>query len=487
MMHFQRAIWLSALAAATASAQPCFEWQKVTSPSPATGDSFGVAVALDGDTLAVGANQDGASVAVDAGGEVHIYGWNGTAWTFAQTLVAPDTMPGDVFGGHVRLQGDVLVVSARLADSTGVNSGAAYVFNRNAGIWTFSQKLVPPGLDAGDEFGLDISIDGPTLAIGARSDDLSGGRTDAGSVYIYNRVGSTWLLLQQIFAPDGAAGDAFGFGIKLRGTTLVVGSPFDDHPGVIDGGSAYVFTLQGASWIFSRKIVPSDVQAGDLFGAGEERIDLVGDVLFVSAIHDDDQGVDAGAVYQYRRSGADWVLVTKLYANDGVRSLSFGGAVRATSDRMVIGDRLWDGPAESEGAVHLFQRSGTRWAESVRLQASDAEAFNSFGISAGLNDRFVAVGANVADVTSPVRISNTGAVYIYRTVDCLGFPDCNNNLLDDRSDIVGGLVTDFNDNLIPDTCENLCSLTGRGDANNDGRVTFDDITAVLGNFGLTCP
>jgi glucose/arabinose dehydrogenase len=91
--------------------------------------------------------------------------------------------------------------------------------------------------------------------------------------------------------------------------------------------------------------------------------------------------------------------------------------------------------------------------------------------------------------------------------------DCNNNGILDDCDITSGFSQDTNKNNIPDECEacpgdangdnavNFDDVTavlgnfggvyepgsgGLGDANNDGSVNFDDVTAVLGNFGIIC-
>lgn len=454
--------WALAACAAVAvfagrtEAQPCYEWQKLTAPDASDSDEFGVSLAMDGDTLVVAAWRDN-----DDRGALYVYEWDGAAWAFRQKLTAPDGMPEDRLGHPLAIQGDVIIAGAFLVDGVAADSGAAYFFRKEAGVWAIEQKLAPPGLDAGDEFGYDLALDGNVMAIGAFLDDLTGGRPDGGSVYIFNRIGNAWFLLQQIFAPDGEAGDRFGSAIDLEGSTLVVGAQGDDHPGGInEGGSAYVYTLQASSWLFSAKIVPPDPRPVDWFGGDSDGLDLDGDTLLISAHGNDDLGPDRGSVYFYQREGTAWNQIVKMYAagNPNGPSPVFGQRLRLRGDFAVIGTRGWSTHASEAGAAHILQRISGRWSERVRLEASDGATDDRFGVIVDFNDRFAAVGAYRDDHSS---LSTAGAVYIFRLVDCLGLPDCNGNHIDDREEIRQSLSTDINDNLIPDECEpGVCALPG---------------------------
>ena len=106
----------------------------------------------------------------------------------------------------------------------------------------------------------------------------------------------------KLTAGDGAAGDWFGWSISISGDTMVVAAPADDDNGT-DSGSVYVFQRSGSSWSQQAKLTASDGAAGDLFG---NSIAIDEDTMVVGARRDDDDGTDSGAAYVFVRSGGSW-------------------------------------------------------------------------------------------------------------------------------------------------------------------------------------
>ncbi|MFZ4431448.1 MAG: FG-GAP repeat protein, partial [Phycisphaerales bacterium] len=114
---------------------------QVLHPAGAAGDEFGNAVAVDGDTMVVGAPSDDVGANGDQG-SAHIYRWTGSGWTFEATLTATGGAAFDQFGYSVALSGDTALVGAR-SDDVGANSvqGSAYVFTRSGSTWTQQAQL----------------------------------------------------------------------------------------------------------------------------------------------------------------------------------------------------------------------------------------------------------------------------------------------------------------------------------------------------------
>jgi hypothetical protein len=109
--------------------------QAKLTPNPSLpGDSFGQSVALEGDTLAVGACVfwPGNVGWENMTGSVHVYTRSGSMWSLQQTLTVSDGVLGDNFGG-VTLRGDTLVAGAWNADGAVADSGAVYLFTRSGG------------------------------------------------------------------------------------------------------------------------------------------------------------------------------------------------------------------------------------------------------------------------------------------------------------------------------------------------------------------
>jgi hypothetical protein len=70
-----------------------------------------------------------------------------------------------------------------------------------------------------------------------------------------------------IVAPDAAASDFFGISVAVSGDSALVGAPLDDHAAGLDAGSAYVFQRVGILWLpTAAKLVALQVLAPDPFG-----------------------------------------------------------------------------------------------------------------------------------------------------------------------------------------------------------------------------
>lgn len=218
--------------------------QQVYPSDGVPGDQFGVSVAMSPsqNTAVVGAWLDDNAGGTDAG-SAYVYVRTGNTWVEQAKLTASDGAAEDQFGRQVAIDGDTIVVGARQDDHAGgANAGSAYVFTRSGSLWTQQAKLTASDAAAGDEFGLVLTIAGDRLIVGAYSDDHAGG-ADAGSAYVFTRAGATWTERSKITAPDAAAGDAFGGSLALSGDMALISSVFDDHAGGIDAGAAYVFDL----------------------------------------------------------------------------------------------------------------------------------------------------------------------------------------------------------------------------------------------------
>jgi hypothetical protein len=214
-----------------------------------------VALSPSQNTAVVGAWLEDNAGGIDAG-SAYIFIRSGNSWIEQAKLTASDGAADDRFGIQVAIDGDTVLVGARLDDNAGGNdAGSAYVFKRNGTVWTQTAKLTASDAAAGDEFGHGLTLSGDTAIVGAYLDDHAGG-VDAGSAYVFTRSGAPgseiWTQQIKLTAPGAAAGDAFGVSVALdeaSGTSLI-GAPFDDHPGrggssVIDAGSAYVFACPG--------------------------------------------------------------------------------------------------------------------------------------------------------------------------------------------------------------------------------------------------
>lgn len=156
-----------------------------------------------------------------------------------------------------------------------------------------------------DEFGWSVatSSDGTTVIVGSKTDDNSGG-SNAGSAYVFTKVGNNWIQQTRLQADDAAVNDQFGYSVALSsdGNTAIVGSRLDTNSGGSNAGSAYVFTRSGITWSQQTRLQASDAAASDLFGHSVA-LSADGNTALIGAYQDDNSGgSDAGSAYVFNVS-----------------------------------------------------------------------------------------------------------------------------------------------------------------------------------------
>ncbi len=364
----------------------------------AASDNFGYSVGVFGDTAVVGAWYDD-DKGTDAG-SAYVFTRAGTSWSQQAKLAAADGAAGDLFGVSVGLSGDTVIAGAYKDDDNGTDSGSAYVFTRSNTVWSGQAKLTAGDRAAGDFFGYSVGLSGDTAIVGAYYDDDKG--PDSGSAYVFVRSGAAWVPQAKLTAPDGAAGDAFGWSVGLSEDTAVVGARYDDDK-ASNSGSAYVFTRSGSAWSQQAKLTASDGFTNDYFGVS---VGLSGDTVVVGAFNDDDKGLDSGSAYVFARSNKVWSQQAKLVASDGAANDYLGRSVRISGDTVVVGAEQDDA---FRGSAYVFTRSNALWRQQAKLVAADAASSDYFGCSVGISGESVLIGAYMDDDKG----MNAGSAYVF--------------------------------------------------------------------------
>lgn len=169
-------------------------------------DRFGYAVDIDSTLAVVGVwaedeSEFGAASLMNSGGAYIFERDLSGNWIQEQKLDASDRTTGDHFGRSVAIDGDYLVIGAEQEDIDGdgglgdtlSNAGAAYIFLKGGGgTWTEIQKIAASDRNDLDLFGDDVAISGSTILAGAWQQDLDsdGGAEleDAGAAYFYSAI-----------------------------------------------------------------------------------------------------------------------------------------------------------------------------------------------------------------------------------------------------------------------------------------------------------
>lgn len=200
-------------------------------------DSFGSSIALDGDTALIGA------VTAESGdGAAYVFTRNGS-WSQQAKLTGEDGEMNDSFGTAVALEGDTALIGDSNDDVDGdFNAGSTYVFARDGESWSQQARLTDDDGDEDDQFGGTVGINGNTAVIGAYNDEDPNG-DNAGSAYVFTGTGGEWSQRAKLIADDGDSFDLFGVSVALDGDTAVIGASTDEDPNGREAGSAYVFDV----------------------------------------------------------------------------------------------------------------------------------------------------------------------------------------------------------------------------------------------------
>jgi uncharacterized repeat protein (TIGR01451 family) len=231
----------------------------IASDIPVSGsqERFGQSVAMSGDTIVVGAGFADVGANADQG-SAYVFmkptaGWSGTL-TESAKLTASDGAAFDIFGVSVAIDGDTIVVGADGNDvGANPNQGSAYVFVKPASGWsgalTENARLAASDGGRFDFLGAAVAIHGDTIVTGAPNffDDVLQ-RVDLGLAYVFEKPPEGWTgdLIETVKAipSDGVLNNWFGYSVAVSGDTVVVGAPRDRF----GTGAAYAFVRPATGW-----------------------------------------------------------------------------------------------------------------------------------------------------------------------------------------------------------------------------------------------
>ena len=310
-----------------------------------------------------------------------------------QKLLASDSGAGQHFGFGVSVFGDAAVVGAFADDEIARDAGAAYVYEKGPGGWVEVQKLTASDATENTLFGSAVSLWGDTALIGAHGDGEVA--PAAGAVYVFERTPSGWVETAKLVAPDGATGDGYGFKVAIAGDRALVGAFLDEDPVIgPQTGSAYLYERTPSGWRLVVKLLASDADEGDRFG---HAVSIWRDRIVVGAYKNDDHGDETGSAYVFEETESGWVEVQKLLASDAAGNTRFGRSASIWGDRLLIGT-YWDNElAQRAGAAYVFERVGSTWVETTKLQANDGAQDDQFGTACFLSrDRALILAPNAS-------------------------------------------------------------------------------------------
>ena len=257
--------------------------------------------------------------------------------------------------------------------------------------FTQLKKIQASDAENTDYFGYSVSASNTRIVVGAYLEDTTA--TSAGSAYIFDIDGNQIAKIQ---ASDAEASDLFGISVAVSDTRIVVGAWGEDTTAT-SAGSVYIFDINGNELA---KIQASDAQANDYFGYSVAASDTR---IVVGAYQEDTTASTAGSAYIFDIDGNQ---LAKIQASDAEANDYFGWSVAASDTRIVVGANYEDTTASAAGSAYIFDIDGNQLA---KIQASDAEAGDQFGISVAVSNTRIVVGAYLEDTGA----TDAGSAYIF--------------------------------------------------------------------------
>ncbi len=391
---------------------------KLSDGETASEDQFGVSVAISGNFAISGAQQDD-DIAPNAGA-AYIFERSGLLWLQRTKLTADDAKAGDLFGNAIAMDDETVLVGAPGVDDAGPESGAAYVFVQVGDEWIQQARFIGDDIGIFDRFGSAVAVHENTAIIGAHGKDEIG--TDSGAAYVFVRNGASWTQQAKLTHQGAVPGDLFGFAVSVYGDNAVVGAHQSDAAGP-DSGAAYFFTRNGGRWTQDILLVPNDISIGDAFGYA---VNLTKGAAIIGAPKEDRHLDNVGAAYVFVETRNAWVQQAKLGASDADTGDEFGSAVAIYEDTVIVGawkdNHALVDPHENpalqldKGSAYSFLRDGLSWVEKRRIEAAYTRQADLFGASVAIKGAFAIVGASGSDNAG----DNSGSAFIFNPID-LGF------------------------------------------------------------------
>jgi hypothetical protein len=415
------------------------ETQKILPGDYSDFDGFGDAVAIDRNTIVVGApfdSEDGFTH-----GSAYVFTSDGSRWQETQKLRVTDVPQGSGFGGTVAIDGNSAMIAALGDDSMGGETGSVYVFTFDGTRWQETQKLLASDAAANDWFGHHVAIDGDTAMVAATGDDDMGGET--GSVYVFTFDGTRWQETQKLLASDAAADDWFGYHVAIDGDRAIIGAVSDDNDRGEQSGSAYVFAFDGSRWQETHKLTASDAGDGDRFG---HSVAIDGDTVLVG------NRPFLASAYVFMFDGINWRETQKITASDGGGYLQDSHHtidIDIDENTAILSATGTDANSDCLGSTYVFTFDGSLWRHTRKLVAKECESGTAFGRPVALDGRTAIIGsagfedwdaeaAYVFELPRSAIVAGDDGPYVLDEGSALG---ADVNILDNDTDPEGDLLT----------------------------------------------
>ena len=266
------------------------QMQKIIPNDGYDNDEFGYTVAINGNSVIVGAPIH-ADDQIYYSGAAYLYKLGAVSQLVAKFL-PNDPINTSFFAASVALNDSVILIGSPNDKGNDFVTGSAYLFDINTGE-PIGMIIAGDGAPY-DSFGWRVALNHDNALISAWGDDDNG--KDSGSAYLFNL--STGRLIWKIYPDDPIPGESLGQSVAISDSTILIASPYDSTFGK-DAGSAYLFDINSGTQ--TTKFFPEDLTEGDRFGAA---VAIQNNIIIVASPNDNDNGTNSGSAYLFDPSGS---------------------------------------------------------------------------------------------------------------------------------------------------------------------------------------
>ncbi|HEU4664098.1 MAG TPA: FG-GAP repeat protein [Dokdonella sp.] len=167
-------------------------------------------IAMSGDVAALGNPAAGANDST--AGEVALYRRSGGVWQLENVI--PGAGVGQQFGDEVSLDGD------RLAVASNGEHVPVLMYRHGDNGWLPDGVLLPDDIGARERCH-HVAVRGERVALGCWDHPADSGES---AVYVYARDAGAWSFTQKLAAPGGMPYEAFGYSLAWQGSLLYAGA-----------------------------------------------------------------------------------------------------------------------------------------------------------------------------------------------------------------------------------------------------------------------
>ncbi|MBX2822997.1 MAG: FG-GAP repeat protein [Rhodothermaceae bacterium] len=291
---------------------------KIAHPDTTTGNGFGTSVAIDGDRALIGASAE--DVCGVNSGAAYIYERDDAdeSWKKVTRLVPSDCVEGDFFGRSLSIHGDRAVVAASGTFPNRNASNAAYIFERNSetGEWKEVAKIKQYQEVEEGSFAASVSLDGDRLLVTTSGDPIR--QEYNGAAYIYERTeDNRWVKKARLKGTGRLADGVFGGAGALDGDYAVVTASkyYEEEP-----GSLFIFERNAETdeWERVKHIKGID----DIFIS----VDIEANYVVAGESRGGSKRSGVATLYERQEDG-DWVLKQTLKPRVPYKDGAFGSTV----------------------------------------------------------------------------------------------------------------------------------------------------------------